>query len=184
MLTLAMSLLLLIDGYNLIAPVAAPSRRPTRDWLHRERNLLLSRLVQKLPPRVRVRCCVVFDAASPPPNVVDQYEFEGIVVRFSVEYPEADDLLEEIIASHSAPKQLCVVSSDHRIQAAAKTRGATTFESQAWLDDLLDGRIGLAPEKRNRAGQGSDSNQKKKPNHIVDQEALGEWMRKFGFDDD
>ncbi len=184
MLTLAMSLLLLIDGYNLIAPVAAPSRRPTRDWLDRERNLLLTRLVQKLPRRVCVRCCVVFDAANPPPGVADHYNVQGILVRFSIGYPEADDLLEEIIAAHSSPKQLCVVSSDHRIQAAARTRGTTTFESQAWLDDLLDDRIGLAPEKRARAGQGSDTNQDKKSEPIVDQDSLNDWMREFGFNDD
>lgn len=184
MLTLAMSLLLLIDGYNLIAPVAAPSRRPTRDWLERERKLLLRRLVQKLPRHVCVRCCVVFDAANPPPGVVDSYEVEGISVRFSVGYAEADDLLEELISAHSAPKQLCVVSSDHRVQAAAKTRGATTFESQAWLDDLLDNRVGLAPEKRGRAGQGTESTEDKKPTQVVDQEALNDWMRKFGFDEE
>ena len=184
MLTLAMSLLLLIDGYNLIAPVAAPSRRPTQDWLERERKLLLSRLAQKLPRRIRVRCCVVFDAANPPPGVTDRYDIEGILVRFSVGYPEADDLLEELIAAHSAPKQLCVVSSDHRVQAAARRRAATTFESQPWLDDLLDDHIGMAPQKRDRAGQGSRSTQDNKPNQSVDQEALNDWMREFGFDEE
>ena len=184
MLTLAMSLLLLIDGYNLIAPVAAPSRRPTKDWLEQERKLLLSRLVQKLPRRIRVRCCVVFDAANPPPGIADRYEVEGILVRFSVGYPEADDLLEELITAHSAPKQLCVVSSDHRVQAAAKKRAATTFESQTWLDELLDDRIGMTPENRKRAGQGSRSKQENKPDQIIDQDALNDWMREFGFNDD
>lgn len=179
-----MSLLLLIDGYNLIAPIAAPSRRPTRDWLERERKLLLSRLVERLPRRIRVRCCVVFDAANPPPGVGDQYEVQGILVRYSVGYPEADDLLEELITAHTSPKQLSVVSSDHRIQAAARTRGATPFESQAWLDDLLEDRIGLAPAKRGRAEQGSEPHELTKPNQIVDQEALHDWLREFGFDDD
>ncbi len=184
MLIVAMTYLLLIDGYNLIAPVAAPARRPTDDWLQRERALLVGRLVKHLPSHVRRRSCVVFDAANPPAGVEDRYEADGVVVRFSVGYPEADDLIEELIQTHSAPKRLAVVSSDHRIQAAAKSRGATAFDSQPWLDELLEDRVGLAPKKRGRAGQGSAPTAGDKPPQVVDREELTDWMREFGFDED
>lgn len=182
MLTCVMSLLLLIDGYNVIAPVAAPVRMPSRDWLERERRLLLTRLSQHLPDPVRRRCCVVFDAAHPPPGATDQYEVAAISVRFAVGYEEADDLLEELIAAHSAPKQLTVVSSDHRIQAAARHRNATAFESQAWFDELLDDRVQLVPGRLGRVGQGDADDPPEKPVDVVDQDQLRDWMQEFGFD--
>jgi uncharacterized protein len=146
------SLLLLIDGYNVVAPVASPGRRPDPNWLQRERMSLLDRLVAHLDEQTLQRTCVVFDAANPPADRPHQFSFHGMEIEFAVDYPEADDLLEELIASHSAPKTLAVVSSDHRVQAAAKRRGAACFESQSWLDDLLDGNVGLAVQQ-DRAGR-------------------------------
>lgn len=179
-----MSLWLILDGYNIVAPIAGPGRRPTPDWLERERNQLLSRLRQHLPSHVRQRTCVVFDAANPPSGVTDRYTVDGIDVRFSVGYREADDLIEEIIRAHSAPKRLAVVSSDHRIQNSARQRGATVFDSQAWLDDLVDDRVGLAPSLRKRAGEGSGASQPAKPIEEVAPEAVEDWLREFGFDDE
>jgi predicted RNA-binding protein with PIN domain len=137
------SLLLLIDGYNVVSPVAAPIRGDAR-WLQRERTQLLTRLTSHLSSELRNRTCVVFDAANPPPDRPSQFEVDGIEVCFAVDHPEADDLLEEMIRGHHAPKQLAVVSSDRRVQAAARRRGATPFESEDWLDQLLDGVVGLA----------------------------------------
>jgi len=175
-----MSLVLLIDGYNVVAPVAPPGRLTDPMWLQREREQLLRRLVKHLDPRVRARTCVVFDAANPPPDRPSEFELDGIQVRFAVGYAEADDLLEELIAAHSAPKQLAVVSSDHRVQAAAKRRGSQVFESQAWLDDLLDGRIRLAATQSGGAGQGSESGGDK-PDAVDDDDDVQRWMSEFGY---
>lgn len=180
-----MSLILLVDGYNVVAPVAPPGRMPDPHWLQRERDQLLRRLVKHLDDSVRNRTCVVFDSANPPSDRPSEFEVAGIQVRFAVDYPEADDLLEEIIAAHSAPKSLAVVSSDHRVQAAAKRRGSQTFEAQNWLDNLLDGRIGLATPPTGGAGQGSVSGPpgghgSDKPD-AVDNDDVQRWMNDFGF---
>jgi len=178
-----MSLLLLIDGYNVVAPVAAPSRNPGRKpdptWLHRERNQLIHRLAQHLSEDIRCRTCVVFDAANPPPDRPSEFEVEGISVRFAVDHPEADDLLEEIIAADSAPKTLAVVSSDHRVQTAAKRRSCVCFDSQPWLDDLIDGKVGLAVVPNRRAGEGSQPKSDKPDS--VDEGDVQKWMEDFGF---
>jgi hypothetical protein len=181
-----MSLLLLIDGYNVVAPVAPPSRNsysrdPDVRWLHRERMQLIQRLVKHLDQDVRRRTCVVFDAANPPPDRPSEFQIEGIDVRFAVDYPEADDLLEELIASHSAPKTLAVVSSDHRVQAAARRRGSLALDSQGWLDDLLDGNVRLAVTGRSGAGQGSGQAGDEKPSQKIDDDDVEKWMREFGF---
>ncbi len=174
-----MSLLLLIDGYNVLAPVAPPGRNSDPNWLQRERNQLVRRLVQQLNEVVRKRTCVVFDAANPPRDRPSEFKVEGVQVRFAVNYPEADDLLEQIIASHTAPKRLAVVSSDHRVQAAGKRRGCQTFDSQPWFDELIDGRVLLATRQSSGAGQGTEMGSDK-PDSIDDGD-VQQWMNDFGF---
>jgi uncharacterized protein len=145
-----MSHWLIIDGYNIVAPIAPPGRGGDSMWLHHERMGLIRRLAQRLPQAVRERTCVVFDAKDPPRSlpgtdeVADRFVFEDIEVRFAVDYDEADDLIEELIISETVPKSLMVVSSDRRIQTAATRRGAMTLDSDLWFDWLLDGRLKLA----------------------------------------
>ncbi|MCO8120353.1 NYN domain-containing protein [Stieleria sp. TO1_6] len=138
-----MSLLLLIDGYNLSQPIA-PARNPDPRWLEQNRNVLLRDLTTFLSESIRAQTCVVFDAANPPRDRPHQYAHQQIDVRFAVGYPSADDLLEELIRAHHSPKRLMVVSSDHRIQIAASRRGARHFDSEPWIDALTDGNVRLA----------------------------------------
>ena len=173
------SLLLLIDGYNVVSPAAAPARGGP-DWLHRERMRLVKRLVQHLDVETRHRTCVVFDAANPPKDRASQFTIDGILIWFAVGYEAADDLIEELISSHSAPKRLAVVSSDHRIQAAAGRRGCGRFDAAPWLDDLLEGRARLAIAPEAGAGQGGRTSTEK-PDSISDQDAQ-RWLEEFGLD--
>lgn len=187
---LVMLPLLLVDGYNVVAPIAPPGRlvsgQPENaQWLQRERMQLIQRLIQHLGDEVCQQTCVVFDAANPPPDKPSQIRIGGIEIRFAVGHPQADDLIEELIAAHSAPKRLAVVSSDHRIQAAAKRRGCTSYDSQAWFDDLMDGKVRLARgavAPRCGAGQGGD-HERDKPSIDSDGD-VDKWMREFGFDED
>ncbi|MEM9367016.1 MAG: NYN domain-containing protein [Planctomycetota bacterium] len=161
-----MPIALLIDGYNIIAPVAAP-RKPRSlpaasspghnpaKWLQRERTILIERLATHLPASVRENTCVVFDAKTHPAGSPNHIVSSEIEIRFAVDHPEADDLIEELIASHSVPKSLTVVSSDHRIQAAARRRKCVYFDSQNWFDHLLDGDLLIAKIPPRRKTQAS-----------------------------
>lgn len=157
-------MLILIDGYNVIAPVAGPiaglGRKPPADWLHRERMKLIDRLATCLGSELASQTCVVFDAAARPWKargedhlISSHFRSRDIEVRFAIDHNEADDLIEELIAAHATPKRLTVVSSDRRLKAAARRSGASAFDSQSWLDDLLDNRLRLAiawpPKRRN-----------------------------------
>src|SRR5262249_44389632 len=57
-------------------------------------------------------------------------------VRFAVGLDEADDLIELLIRRASSPRQLTVVSDDHRIQQAARRRHCTALGCAAYLDWL------------------------------------------------
>ena len=195
-------MLILIDGYNVIAPVAPPAasrgRHRATDWLHTERMRLLGRLADRLDTDLTRQTCVVFDSATQgrggggqnrdaPNRGRAEYRVRGIDVRFAVDHDEADDLIEELIAAHSSSKRLTVVSSDHRIQSAARRAGAMAVDSHVWLDALLDGHVMLAitwppknrpvPPHRNAPDQ---------PQRAYDKPAepgsneVERWMRDFG----
>ena len=66
--------------------------------------------------------------------------FEEMTVRYARDYPDADSLIEELIQSDSAPRSLLVVSSDHRIQRAARRRRAGMIDSDLWYADLWQRR--------------------------------------------
>ena len=65
---------------------------------------------------------MVFDAQTPRRACRARCIHRGLTVRFAVRYEEADRLIEELIRADSAPRRLVVVSSDHRLQRAARRR--------------------------------------------------------------
>ncbi len=183
-----MSLRLLIDGYNLVPPIPDP-RSPQSSWLEKQRNSLLRDLARHLEPKIRKRTCIVFDANNAPPGRPEEFAYQGMLIRFAVDYLSADELIQELIQIHHAPKQLMVVSSDHQIQIVAQRRGAAFCDGDPWLDDLTDGRVRLSDgyqrkqaQKRSENG-GAGQGGHRKPG-ISDAEEVDQWMREFGFDDD
>ena len=65
---------------------------------------------------------------------------DGMTVRYASGYPDADALIEELIAEHDAPRRLLVVSSDHRVQRAARKRRAKWEDSDVWYRRLWEAR--------------------------------------------
>jgi predicted RNA-binding protein with PIN domain len=122
---------LIIDGYNLlhasgVFPAAGP---PT---LERARRALLDHLVELLGPKQVARSTIVFDAVQAPPGLPRALMHNGLAVRFARRGGTADELIEELIAEETNPRNLLVVSSDHRVQRAARQRGAKFADSEAW----------------------------------------------------
>ncbi len=128
---------LLIDGYNLlwganIAPLDA-------NLAHSRKGLV--RLVANLVDDAeRPKTTIVFDAAQAPPHRPTQSGFRGLTILFASDYDEADALIEQLIAEDAAPKRLTVVSSDHRIQRAARRRRARAVDSDVWFNQQLGRR--------------------------------------------
>lgn len=128
---------LLIDGYNLLHATHVFGEGELAGTLQGAREALLSMLVGHLPAGLRRATVVVFDAADAPPGLADLVEHRGLSIRYARGYPDADTLLEELIEACRGPKQLLVVSSDHRVQRAARRRGGAWVDSEPWWRELL-----------------------------------------------
>jgi predicted RNA-binding protein with PIN domain len=122
---------LIIDGYNLLhASGVFGSERGPRAF-EASRRALLSLLVDLLG-EARSDAIVVFDAANAPDGLPARFVHEGITVLFAREYPDADSLIEKLVADDQAPGHLVVVSSDRRLQVAARRRRARAVSCETW----------------------------------------------------
>ena len=125
----------LIDGYNVIFGCGLYGKRATADSLAQARHRLLVEIGQRFGKRANT-VSVVFDAQKTPlaGQVERQTEF-GVDVYYSVGYPNADLLIDELIGAHPDPQRLTVVSSDHWVQNAARRRRAKFVDAEIWYYD-------------------------------------------------
>ncbi|MBC8114922.1 MAG: NYN domain-containing protein [Candidatus Saccharimonas sp.] len=166
---------LIIDGYNLLHAAGLARANYAQGDLQRQRHQLLVRLTGSLSTEERQRCTVVFDAIDAPVGLDREYQHEGIAVLFAEPGHEADELIEQLVARHSAARNLIVVSSDHRLQRAARGRRAASLDSEAFLARLS--RRGEAIQTTSRSGEVSDG--AAKPSQASDPD-VAYWLREFG----
>lgn len=157
---------LLIDGYNLLHVTAIVGHGGLRG----SREGLLRFLASAIDPRERPQTTIVFDAAEAPPNLPRMIVVDEMTIHFSSEYDNADELIEELIEAHSVPKSLLVVSSDHRIQRAARRRKAPFVDSDVWFADAL----------RRRAAMKAPAPIVAKPAGPLNGDEIAFWLAKFG----
>ena len=129
-------LYLVIDGYNLMhaAGLGRADYRPGE--LERNRNRLLNQTAAVLDEQVAADAIVVFDAHLAVPRASDEdapLTRSPLTVRFSRDGRDADAEIELILETHSSPRQVLIVSSDHRLHKAAARRKATCIDSEDFL---------------------------------------------------
>ena len=127
---------ILIDGYNLLHASGILPGGFGPSTLERSRQALLNFLLHSLEERELTRTTIVFDSNDAPPGLPDTMKHGAITVYFARGYENADAMIEELILRDSAPRQLTVVSSDHRIQRAARRRRAGAVDSDVWYSDV------------------------------------------------
>jgi uncharacterized protein len=125
---------LLIDGYNLLHVTGISGKHGD---LQGSREALLRFLAATIDPKERSLTTIVFDAAEAPPGLPRTVVFEEMTVRYASEYANADELIEELISQHHVPRSLTVVSSDHRIQRAARRRRSPFVDSDVWFAETV-----------------------------------------------
>jgi hypothetical protein len=116
------------------------------------------------------RATIVFDAADAPPGLPRIVDLHGMTVRYATEYVDADTLIEELILAEPAPRSLLVVSSDHRIQRAARRRRASSIDSDRWYGELCRRRHARLHNRRPRAD---------KPAGPLSDAEVAYWLRQF-----
>jgi len=163
---------LLIDGYNLLNAVGITGRGRGASSLERSRTALLNFLADSLDAAEIPSTTVVFDATHAPRGLPRTLEHRGLKVRFAPQPGDADALLEDLIQADSAPRRLTVVSSDHRIQRAARRRRARAVDSDVWYGEVVHRRHAspFAPSPPSSA----------KPAVPLLQEEVERWVRQFG----
>lgn len=123
---------LIIDGYNLLHASGVFGSERGAGGFEASRRALLALLVDLLGP-ARSDAIVVFDAAKAPDGLPARFVHEGMTVLFAREYPDADSLIEKLVTEDHAPGHLVVVSSDRRLQGAARRRRARAVACEEWL---------------------------------------------------
>jgi predicted RNA-binding protein with PIN domain len=162
---------LIIDGYNLLNASGVFGRGRGPKALEQSRMALLDFLAEYLDPDELSETRIAFDAKDAPPGLPRESTYRGLTVQYAARHKEADDLIEELIRAESAPRKLTVVSSDHRLQRAARRRKATAIDSDAWIGQVVARR-----RERERAVAEADV----KPKNPQAEHDVTAWLQKFG----
>ncbi len=174
---------LLIDGYNLMFALGMlGSKRFGPDGFRKARNRFLNELAARLGAVEAHQTSVVFDARFPPQGLDLPRELihKGIAVEYAEGEEGADARIELLIARHSAPKTLTVVSSDHRIRQAAARRKARALTAEVFWEEL---------EARRRSAKKTNSPASPSPEERARLQGLSpseaaDWLETFGYLDD
>jgi predicted RNA-binding protein with PIN domain len=167
----------LIDGYNLMFADGLPAQRPGPDAFRKVRQRFLDRLARGLGPFEASQTTVVFDAADHPADLPAVTMYKGMTIVFAVDDEDADARIERLIAQHSAPKTLRVVSTDRRIRTATARRKAQAMTADEFLGFLDD-------RKRIRPTPPAPPMSKGPRDRPLSPQESAYWLKEFGALDD
>ncbi|MCH2210224.1 MAG: NYN domain-containing protein [Fuerstiella sp.] len=139
---------ILIDGYNLMHAIGFARRSYGPGDLEVCRNRLLQQLVLRLNSAAVDRTTVVFDAFGSDDDSGRHQKCQGVSVIYAPAGTDADSEMERLIADHSSPRQLMVVSSDHRLHRAARRRKANVIDSHDFWNSLDPESVSLLKRDR------------------------------------
>lgn len=167
---------IIVDGYNLLHAAGWLPEVPGPGSFERARRAVVNFVAESAGDELARGVTIVFDATDAPPGLPVESTVRGIVVRFARGYENADALIEELIAADSAPKRLTVVSSDHRIQRAARRRRAVAVDSGVWFETAWRARSdGSGREEVPRSA---------KPQGKLSARDVEAWLAEFGLEDE
>jgi predicted RNA-binding protein with PIN domain len=132
----------LIDGYNVMYVLGLLEKRLGPNGLRKARTRFLNDLAARVDAVAAHQTTVVFDAQEGPVHLPRAATHKGITILYADEDEGADARIETLIAAHSTPKSLTVVSTDHRIRQAAARRKARVLTAEAFWQELETPRRG------------------------------------------
>lgn len=169
----------IIDGYNLIFQCGLQTRSATDDMLRKARQRMIHEILAGVSKAVAKRITIVFDAAERPLLAKGNAEtISGMKIFYADQYDDADSMIEHLIAKHSVPRKLTVVSSDHRLHKAALRRKAIPIDSDLWFDQLEARKLNEPPRRSGQGGQVNSS-----AGNSSEDLASIDWQAELGTDD-
>jgi predicted RNA-binding protein with PIN domain len=164
-----------LDGYNLLFALGWLLRgdQPGRRRWAREKLLHHLHSAPGVEPGT---VTVVFDAGEARHVAASDDRTNGVRVLFAVEQ-NADDLIEELIRHEPRPRQLTVVSNDHRLHHAARHRHCPILSCLDYFEQISRPP---PPADTSEPAQDDDAG---KP-ETVDRAEVQGWLRTFGDIDD
>ena len=167
---------LIIDGYNLMHAWGLARRRYGPGDLQRQRERFLNQLAGRLTEEERRRTTLVFDAGEEAPTDIPGTQIhQDMQIVYAIREPDADTRIEKLVAEHSAPRQIRVVSSDRRLQAAARRRRGRFVTSEDFVDELENPKPAPGP---------LPGDLKTKYSGELTEAEMAEWLEIFGEPDD
>ena len=156
---------IIIDAYNLIFQCGLqPKSLNSPLALHRTRQRLVDELAQHIDASDRKDVLLVFDAKNPRGPSTPDLQAQNFQIAFARDYEDADAMVIELLEKHSQPKQLTVISSDHKIQTAASRRNAKAIDADVWFDQLGSRKTDQRqPETKREAHLSAEETQ-----HLID----------------
>jgi hypothetical protein len=156
-----------IDGYNLLHAMGLLTGKVGPQGLQKARLALLDYLAASHHADAGA-VTVVFDAARAPARAVPEDTYQGIHICYALD-GEADELIEDLIQRDRLPRQLTVVSDDHRLHQAGRRRRCGVLGCMDYLDAI----------ERESQPRTPNAEASAKPEHISDEEAK-HWLHEFG----
>lgn len=166
----------MIHAIGLLPAEARRSKYPPGK-LEEARDGLLRLLVKGLSAEAAHQTTVVFDALEPPEFLPDSYRHAGMRILFARDYRDADELIIELILKQARSAPLTVVSSDHRIQAAARRRKASVHDSDRWYFGDMPVELSASPGSDTKPCSPMSKDEKK--NHNLSPEEQAYWEKIF-----
>jgi uncharacterized protein len=124
----------LIDGYNLLHAMGLLCGKVGPHGLEKARRAVLGRLCGCHGDNAS-DVTIVFDASRAPPGAAGEEDYHGIHVRFALDR-EADEVIEALIQREAMPRQLTIVSDDHRIRQAGRRRRCLVSGCLDYLEEI------------------------------------------------
>lgn len=165
---------ILIDGYNLLHVTGIFADATGPGSLQKLHAKFIQFLATALDPAEVARTEVVFDAKGRHSGTRRMFRIGDLTVHYASRDEDADTYLAELIAGHSTPRRLIVVSSDHQVQRAARRRRAKAVDSHVWYAELIKSRR----QRDQRAQPGEDA----KPPAPLSPDEVSRWLEVFTSD--
>lgn len=127
---------LIIDGYNLMHAAGIARQQYAAGQMEKCRQQLQLKIASLLEADALARTTLVYDAFASISDDRRVFHKHGMKIVFAPMGHDADSVIERLLQKHSAPRQIIVVSSDHRLHKAARRRKARCVDSEVFMRQL------------------------------------------------